>query len=233
MGFAKGGDMDKQTTRPDVIAVFLFVLLAAALFLPTLHRAPARASRINCVSNLKQVGLAFRMWSNDHNDKFPWLVNPPDGTATIAPSPVDPPIGSVVDIYRSISNELVSPKVLACPNDTGKSKATAFSLGAGATGTIFDGKYLSYFAGIDADESKPNTILSGDRNIVGGGAGVLRLWNSANSINARWTSTIHTNLGNIGLGDGSAQQVTTPQLQNCISNALVAGAGQVRIILPP
>src|SRR3954463_8694946 len=47
------------------------VLILASLLLPALSRAKARAQTISCVSNMKQVGLAARLWSNDHKDVFP------------------------------------------------------------------------------------------------------------------------------------------------------------------
>ncbi|HEY0548715.1 MAG TPA: hypothetical protein VGF13_03880, partial [Verrucomicrobiae bacterium] len=67
--------------------------------------------------------------------------------------------------------------------------------------------------GFDADEGKPERILSGDRNITGGvfTNGFLRLL-KANSL-AGWTKELHEHGGNIGLSDGSASEMTVKQLQ--------------------
>ena len=62
-----------------------------------MNRARTKAQQISCVSNLKQIGLAARMWSNDHNDTFP-----PD--------------------FLSMSNELFSPKILVCPDDAARKR---------------------------------------------------------------------------------------------------------------
>ena len=97
-----------------IVCIAVLVLLAL-LLLPAGKGTKTKASRIRCVSHLKQIGLAFRMWSNDHGDKFPWDVaasatNGP-GTKEFAGS------GEVWRHFLAISNELNTPKVLACPTD--------------------------------------------------------------------------------------------------------------------
>ena len=54
--------------------------------------AQQRAERIQCVNNLKQLGLAMRLWAGDNNDKYP--------TSLVV-----------------MSNELSAVKVLICPGD--------------------------------------------------------------------------------------------------------------------
>jgi len=52
------------------------------MLLPALAKAKAKAQRINCVNNLKQVGLSFRIWSGDNGDRYPQRVpNTEGGTA--------------------------------------------------------------------------------------------------------------------------------------------------------
>jgi prepilin-type processing-associated H-X9-DG protein len=186
----------------EVMLVILTLFLLAAVFLPRMgSRSKPRSLRVSCTSNLKQVGLAYRLFSNDHGDQFPFAVsNELGGTLTFANSP------QVFPHFEAISNEIVTPKVLACPADTARVRASDFL-------KSLANNNLSYFIGLGADESKPQRLLSGDRNITGGTLtnGFMRLLGS-NSL-AGWDRSMHNNAGNVGLADGSVQQVTPQSLQ--------------------
>jgi hypothetical protein len=55
-----------------VSGIFLLILpLYAAMMLPALAKAKERAQTINCVNNVKQLGLAVKMYAADNNDQFP------------------------------------------------------------------------------------------------------------------------------------------------------------------
>ena len=51
------------------------IAVPAAMLLPALARAKTRAQSIACVNNLKQIGLACRMWAADNGDQFPFNVS--------------------------------------------------------------------------------------------------------------------------------------------------------------
>jgi prepilin-type processing-associated H-X9-DG protein len=53
--------------------IFLYLLMLPAMLLPALSQARESARKISCTSNLKQIGLALRMYSNANDEAFPHL----------------------------------------------------------------------------------------------------------------------------------------------------------------
>jgi hypothetical protein len=110
-----------------------------------------------------------------------------------------------------MSNELNSPKILVCPEDLGRSRATAFD-------QTFSNNNLSYFLGLDADETNPNSLLSGDRNLSTNTTILSGLVTLQNSKQVNWAPGIHEERGNVGLADGSAQQVSTKSIRSMMDD---------------
>lgn len=53
------------------LAAFAILGVAAFLLVPAMHCSPKRARRIACANNLKQVGLAIKLYERDHDGSFP------------------------------------------------------------------------------------------------------------------------------------------------------------------
>ena len=206
-------------TLIELLVVIAIIAILAGLLLPALARAKAKAKTAECISNLKQVALGLRLWGNDNAGNFPWAVDLTEGGSKDAPE--------WADHYRACSNELITPKILLCPTDQAKTLAKAWPILAG-----YDN--VSYFAGLTAEESKPQTLLAGNGNIIGGGGGVNLYWNQyvGSSIDATWENTLHRGTGNLALSDGSVRTLTTKALREQISAALSSGCTNVIISKP-
>lgn len=209
-------------TLVEVLVSIVVVAIAAAVFIPYLARPRVIGCGLSCASNLKIVGLGLRMWSNDQGDKFPWCVSTNQGgTMEFVNS------GQVFRHYLAISNELSIPKMLACSKDGQRTRAATWDQ------LTNDTQHISYFVGLDADEAKPRSILSGDRNLTTNGrptAGTITL---TRAITTGWTGSIHTNAGNIGFGDGSAQEFSSKELPTQFKAALTnLEKDSLRVVIP-
>ena len=137
-----------------------------------------KAQRIRCVNNLKQIGIATRIYAIDNQDRFPWQVPQTEGgTAEIAQpqSDTDALLDSdgepIFDVnawlhFQALSNALSNPKVLRCPRDESRTQANSFSSnkprGAAGRNIIpFDQNSVSYWLRTDpeVDEARPNEVM--------------------------------------------------------------------------
>jgi hypothetical protein len=217
---------NKQNTAAWTLVEVLVMIVVVAFLLVTFFLLPEpktreKSERIQCVNNLMQIGVAYWVWAGDNNDKYPMQVSVTNGGVMELVNNGDCPAAFLV-----ISNELKTlntPKILICPADTNRTIATSFRNG-------LNNSNISYFVGLDADQTNPQMFLSGDDNFAVGGvpaeSGLLEL--STNTPIA-WTKARHKFVGNIGLADGSVQKLTTDKLQQALRRT---GIATNRLALP-
>ena len=204
-------------TRIELLVVVIVLVTFGGALTPVMLNAKAKAMRIHCVCRLKNVGLAHRIFATDNEDLFMWQGalasetnrnNFPDLSGLSAGE-------QVVRIYRSLSNELSTPMIIACPSDVRKpvrdwSKVT--------TNTV------SYFVGLSAAESLPQSFMAGDRNLVLDGKELTGRVELKSGAAVEWSKNVHRFQGTVAMGDGSVQQLHSgkgsplPRLKEALQN---------------
>lgn len=231
------------------LVVVLFVLAALiAIWTPFTRIRDERGEvwNISCINNLKQIGTAYRLWANDHNDLYPaaesianggWreiLTNAEEGSNCWTNYAI---MGSV---FGSLTNQDSRfPKILCCPADN-RTPAMKFDATNQAESDFHDNLSVSYFVGASASDNEPDSLLAGDRNLGAGGkpgrgygyspddgyGNDVAISTNFHASPISWSREIHyyhrsvNSWGNILLGDGACVTLSTSAIGTELLNRL-------------
>jgi hypothetical protein len=212
-------------SRIELAATIVSLALLGIAVLPACASTKSRSRVAQCLNNLRLMGRAVQIWGSEHIDQPPWRTFVADG-GTRPETGVKP--GLAFYEYYFLSNELATPRILACPADDGVRIASDFGAGIGGYRSAgYRGDATSYILNLHAISEIPGTMLFGDRNLRFDSYGITACnmnVTGVGSINpmsnaAGWTNNVHGSFGNIVTIDGNVMETTSGEFRITIGTS--------------
>jgi hypothetical protein len=153
-----GGDLRARPGgRPrggEIVAVVFIVVFLAGMLLSFIPRPVSELGKRGvCISNLKSIGLALRMYSSDFNENFPYDSNVPADRRTVSA------LSLLIPDYAE------DVRTFGCPSDKnyGKTGSTAVSV-HGAPCNRLDNHCSYAYAYLCNEQTADETVLLADRS---------------------------------------------------------------------
>lgn len=107
-------------TLIELLVVIAIIAILAAMLLPALASAKAKAQRIKCLSGMRQVGLAFTIHATDSEDRYPFGAYHSSNYRATWDDVLNKELGGnapVAELEAGYTKSQYTPKVLQCPAD--------------------------------------------------------------------------------------------------------------------
>src|SRR5688500_4388473 len=148
-------------TLLELLIVIAIIMVLTALLLPAVQRGLLKGRQTQCLNNLRQIGIGFQSWAQEHGDRYPMQIPYRNGGSLEANRLS---LRGFSDIsfaarhFQVLSNELSAPKIVVCPSDKSRTVARSFAQ-LGSTN-------FSYWVNSKASFGNPIQFLSGDWNVT-------------------------------------------------------------------